>query len=207
MPVRRLRTEVPNPDIHHDLPPNLNIKLGDCIGHGRSGITFKVEPVGLSSSTSSTVLPPLVAKIGRQHFNKWLLREAWFYEEMQSVQGVVIPWCYGLYSARIPPGHAFLPWLEGWRLREFSGQDVDPDVLLQSYKKGGGKDKADEREIQGELKMLDYFGNFDEHHADFVQKFEDKNGTVVCTLLILEALGGPYLPVGKQIAIEMRYVT
>lgn len=152
MHVRRLRTEVPNPDPVdtglHDLPPNLTINLGECIGHGRSGLIFKVQvepvapiapvepssPSGSSgiSTPSTTALPALVAKIGRQHFNKWLLREAWFYEEMQSLQGLVIPRCYGLYSALIPhpSNHAssFLPWpwLEGWRPRNSTGSPSLP---------------------------------------------------------------------------------
>lgn len=250
MPVRRLRrgTKVPNPvdtGTHHahDLPPNLTIKLGECIGHGRSGLIFKVQvepvsqgpsassPSGSSGSsgisTPSTMVrpPPLVAKIGRQHFNKWLLREAWFYEEMQSLQGVVIPRCYGLYSARIPrpSGHdhdhasgSFVPWpwLEGWRLREFNGQAVSPELLLHTYEKCGGKDKADEREVEGEADMLDYFGDFDEKYAVFVRKFEDTDtrgtststGGMVCTLMLLEELGGPYLPMGRRVPDEMRYV-
>lgn len=98
---------------------------------------------------------------------------------MQSLQGVVIPRCYGLYSALIPrPSNyasSFLPWpwLEGWRLREFNGQPVSPHFLLHTYEKRGGKDKAHEREIEGEANILDYFGDFDEQYADFVQKFED----------------------------------
>lgn len=139
---------------------------------------------------------------------------------MQSLQGLVIPRCYGLYSALIPrPSNyasSFLPWpwLEGWRLREFNGQPVSPEVLLHTYEKRGGKDRADEREIEGEADMLDYFGDFDEHHADFVQKFEDTDtkstststvGTV-CTLMLLEELGGPYLPMGRRVPDEMRYV-
>lgn len=62
--------------------------------------------------------------------------------------------------------------------------------------------------------MLDYFGDFDEHHADFVRKFEDTDtkstststvGTV-CTLMLLEELGRAYLPMGRQVPDEMRYV-
>lgn len=45
--------------------------------------------------------------------------------------------------------------------------------------------------------MLDYFGDFDERYyaAEFVQKFEDtgQKSTAVCTLLLLEKLGGAYL--------------
>lgn len=85
MPVRRLRTQTPTPEIHHDLPANLVLKLGECVGDGRSGIVFKVEPVGLPSDALNANLPPLVAKFGRQHYSKWLLREAYFYKEMQSI--------------------------------------------------------------------------------------------------------------------------
>lgn len=97
---------------------------------------------------------------------------------------------------------------------QFNGQAVSPDVLLHTYEKRGGKDKADEREIEGEADMLDYFGDFDEHHADFIRKFEDTDtkstntstvGTV-CTLMLLEELGGPYLHMGRRVPHEMRYV-
>lgn len=129
---------------------------------------------------------------------------------MQSLQGLVIPRCYGLYSALIPrpSNHAssFLPWLEGWHLREFNGQAVSPDVLLHTYEKRGGKDKAVEREIEGEADMLDYFWDFDKKYAEFVRKFEDTRSTVVCTLLLLEELGGGYLPMGRRVPHEMRYV-
>lgn len=91
---------------------------------------------------------------------------------------------------------------------QFNGQPVSPDVLLHTYEKRGGKDKADEREIEGEADMLDYFGDFDERYyaAEFVRKFEDTKSTVVCTLMLLEDLGGPYLPMGRRIPDEMRYV-
>lgn len=42
--------------------------------------------------------------------------------------------------------------------------------------------------------MLDYFDDFDERYytAEFMQKFEDTKSTVVCTLMLLEELGGAY---------------
>lgn len=54
--------------------------------------------------------------------------------------------------------------------------------------------------------MLDYFGDFDKKYAEFVRKFEDTRSTVVCTLMLLEELGGAYLPMGRRVPHEMRYV-
>lgn len=202
MPVRRIGTQVPNFHIHHDLPANVVLKLGECIGHGRSGIVFKVEPVGLASDTPNANLPPLVAKIGRQHYNKWLLREAYFYEEMKSLQGVAVPWCYGLYRARIPvaSGQGFIPWLIGWGLRVFPHHDPGLDEYLNSYQESDGKDEDDRKELENNEEKLDARGGFRDQYADLVQQFEDKvqsgQRSTVVTVLILEEVGGEYLPIG-----------
>lgn len=221
LPPRRLRTHVPDPDIHHDLPTNLVLKLGECIGHGRSGIVFKVKPAGLPSDAPNATLPPLVAKFGRQHYSKWLLREAFFYEEMQSLQGVVVPWCYGFYSARIPvvPGQGFIPWLKGWRLRYFAHRrdEVGPEECLKSYQEEDGKDDEDEENLEDNEEKLIEFGKFRDQYVDLVQQFEDniesgKRSTVV-TVLILEQVGKTFLPIGgenwqlgKPIPKKMRYL-
>lgn len=112
MPIRRLRDPIIlHTSMYCDLPSSLNVTIGDCLGSGRSSYVFEIEPFGLPSGIR---IPPLVAKLGLPGFNKSILREAWYYEEMQTLQGEVIPWFFGLYYARIPrDGVVFLPWFRG----------------------------------------------------------------------------------------------
>lgn len=77
MPIRRLRDPASHTSMYHNLPLSLNIKLGDCIGSGRSSHVFEIEAFGLPSDVR---IPPLVAKFGLPGFNKSILREAWYYE-------------------------------------------------------------------------------------------------------------------------------
>lgn len=204
MPVRQERTHVPDPEIHHDLPTDFTWKVGRCIAVGRCGLAFEIEPVGLPSNAPNAKLPPLIAKIGRQHYSKWLLRECWFYEEMQSLQGTIIPWCYGLYHARIPvtPECAFLPWIEGWRRSLYRGRTVDIETLVRVYEEYDGKDDDDKKELERDKYILQDLGGFREKYADLVKQFEDENQsgqrTTAVTILVLERLGGAYLPLGGR---------
>ncbi|KAJ4496841.1 hypothetical protein C8R41DRAFT_980080 [Lentinula lateritia] len=88
------------------LPPpgdlTLETNLSTFLGSGRTGIVYSLENAVLSDSTH--FLPELVFKFARLHRCADLYREAWFYEEMECLQGVAIPRCYGLFEAEIPPG-------------------------------------------------------------------------------------------------------
>ncbi|ETW82912.1 hypothetical protein HETIRDRAFT_450635 [Heterobasidion irregulare TC 32-1] len=46
--------------------------------------------------------PQLVLKMGRQQRCANPARSAWFYEDMECLQGVAVLRCYGLFSAKIP---------------------------------------------------------------------------------------------------------
>ena len=39
-------------------------------------------------------------------------REAWFYEEMEDLQGVSIAWCYRFFNAEVPNGCEILSWAD-----------------------------------------------------------------------------------------------
>ncbi|KAJ3894209.1 hypothetical protein GG344DRAFT_63194 [Lentinula edodes] len=84
------------------LPPpgdlTLETNLSTFLGSGRTGIVYSLV------SDSTYFLPELVFKFARLHRCADLYREAWFYEEMECLQGVAIPRCYGLFEAEIPPG-------------------------------------------------------------------------------------------------------
>ncbi|TCD67826.1 hypothetical protein EIP91_011888 [Steccherinum ochraceum] len=90
----------------------LSLSLGQIIGSGAVSRVYEatVIPSGSSSSLNSRILPPLVVKISRRGMGHTLLPEAQNYVEMATLQGHVIPRCYGLYSATIPDGIQFRPW-------------------------------------------------------------------------------------------------
>lgn len=104
-------------------PPDhstLSFSLGKPLGAGRSGLVYEVLEPHLEESTSETpsardplpsgYLPPLVIKIARQNSCQSIVREGWFYEEMECLQGVTIPRCYGCFELKLPKGCRVGPW-------------------------------------------------------------------------------------------------
>ena len=49
-------------------------------------------------------------------------REAWFYEQMERLQGVSIPLCYGYFTTEIDVNSEVLDWAE-------ADMDYDPNEL------------------------------------------------------------------------------
>jgi hypothetical protein len=95
------------------LPPQGDLCLrlsidAERVGYGRVG---SVYPVSIHTS-SQYCLPPLVIKVAARRRSPNLAREAWFYEEMEHIQGVAIPRCYGLFTAEIDPNSEVLDWAE-----------------------------------------------------------------------------------------------
>ncbi|KZV85873.1 hypothetical protein EXIGLDRAFT_775141 [Exidia glandulosa HHB12029] len=88
------------------LPPagdlHLSLKLWDFIGDGRSGIVFEAEQVAPDGDASKFVFPPLVVKVVRPGRCMSLAREAWFYDHLECLQGVVLPRCYGWFELESP---------------------------------------------------------------------------------------------------------
>ncbi|EKM53010.1 uncharacterized protein PHACADRAFT_30122 [Phanerochaete carnosa HHB-10118-sp] len=72
------------------LPPTedayLRASLGDYLGHGHSSIVFDLIDAQLSGASSETIIPPLVVKAARINRVISLVREAWFYDEMECLQ-------------------------------------------------------------------------------------------------------------------------
>lgn len=111
------------------LPPpgnlHLQLSLGGKVGNGRVGLVHDISPLSLldPSTDSSTApgLPPLVVKIARRDGVAYMAREAWFYDEMESLQGICIPRCYGWFEATLPSEvHCVTAW---------EGVPPDPDRL------------------------------------------------------------------------------
>ena len=72
--------------------------LGRKLGAVGTGLVYEVissPESGSDQDSESSIFPPLVAKIASRTRNKRIAREAWFYDEMRTLQGVVIPRCFG----------------------------------------------------------------------------------------------------------------
>lgn len=75
------------------------------LGYGRSGSVFAVDVFSEAhgdlqkTDTGFGGLPELVLKISRGENPSSLAIEAAFYDEMESIQGIAIPRCYGLFEA------------------------------------------------------------------------------------------------------------
>ncbi|GJJ09988.1 hypothetical protein Clacol_004214 [Clathrus columnatus] len=104
------------------LPPpgneHLSVMLGQTIGNGRVGT---VHPLKLY--THETDLPPLVVKVSRYQSSESIEKEAWCYEELEQVQGIAVPRCYGLFQVRVEEGMEVLTWTDP---RYVKRQKFDP---------------------------------------------------------------------------------
>ncbi|KAI0060221.1 hypothetical protein BV25DRAFT_1901142 [Artomyces pyxidatus] len=88
------------------LPPpgtsQLHGHLATFLGDGRSGIVFALDNVQLDGATPDPrSVPRLVVKIARPNRLAALAREAWFYDEMECLQGSTIARCYGWFEMQL----------------------------------------------------------------------------------------------------------
>ncbi|CAL1706348.1 unnamed protein product [Somion occarium] len=199
MRPRKLSQENDLPNVFH---PNfhlgnlsLHLTLGNKIGRGRVGRVYEatVDLTKSSPELSNMVLPPLVVKISRRHDAKRLAREAYYYEEMECLQGCVIPRYYGLYQTVIQPSMEFLPWAHDKVNRspgchgDYSDKD-DSDPGSESDSESdcdddSDKDKDDEDSEDSEVYSSDE---------------EELPTPTMVSILILERVGGR-LPLGKPL--------
>ncbi|KAF8522500.1 hypothetical protein JB92DRAFT_2887122 [Gautieria morchelliformis] len=95
------------------LPPPGNLCLHvslkpERLGYGRVGSVYPLR----IDDTNQYALPALVIKVAARRRSDDLAREAWFYEEMEDIQGVAIARCYGFFTAEIEPNSELLDWAE-----------------------------------------------------------------------------------------------
>ncbi|KAF8520619.1 hypothetical protein BU17DRAFT_88819 [Hysterangium stoloniferum] len=81
------------------LPPpgdlTLEVSVQAKLGEGRVGFVYDVDKRGTSGSHA---IPDLVIKVARRYQSNNLCREAWFYEEMEHLQGIIVARCYGIFQ-------------------------------------------------------------------------------------------------------------
>lgn len=82
----------------HDIPSDLVVKRGELYRARKNRDCLQGTA---SLDTPKASLPTPVRNTGRC---KWLFKEAFFYEETQSLQGIAVPRCYEFYHA---PGNTY----------------------------------------------------------------------------------------------------
>ncbi|CAL1706326.1 unnamed protein product [Somion occarium] len=203
------------------LPPPGNMKLhlaiGNKIGRGRVARVFEAT-VDLDKSSpelASMALPPLVVKISRREDAKKLAREAYYYEEMECLQGSVIPRFYGLFEATIPPEVEFVPWVydkfnpttrryddsgsESEEEREDTSDDDSDDDDGGSFEDDNNDDDKSNADPDGDDDSEDYHSDSD----DDDERNRDNDPPVVprptlVSILVLERVGGR-MPIGQRL--------
>lgn len=120
------------PNFHPPGNLHLTLKLGSRLSRGRCGVvhTASVSLCNSSPEISSFFVPPLVAKISYSDKHEDLAHELFYYEEMESLQGVAVPRCFGLFHTGAAEGlYHVLEELEEPKMpaREPSWGDIDDD--------------------------------------------------------------------------------
>ncbi|KAG2003759.1 protein kinase subdomain-containing protein PKL/ccin3 [Coprinopsis cinerea AmutBmut pab1-1] len=96
----------------------LELTLLERISEGRIGVTYvaKITSATQGNTDHRAKLPETVClKFAKPEFSRSLAREAWFYEQLGSCQGVSIPQFYGFFSSSMAeqpcfPDLEFTPW-------------------------------------------------------------------------------------------------
>lgn len=172
------------------LPPpghlSLHLHIHDKIGRGRAGGVYGVTiDFDKSSPEIATLaIPPLVAKISRPGQHTRVQHEAYYYEEMECIQGVVIPRCYGFFTGDVPVDFSLVPPIEN-SSRDSTRDDAAPN-------EGTSNDERDQRS--------------DESSPRDQRSYEPSpGGRIPVSMLLLERLGDR-LPVGKKLPDDIKYV-
>lgn len=162
----------------------LHLSLGRKIGHGRVARVYEavVDHVSSSSELQGMVLPPLVVKVSRSHDARQLAREAYYYDEMECLQGSVIPRYYGFFEATIPGNWDFGPWRR------------DPIVR--------GSRQCAHSDTESEFEDDDYRPRFDAADQDYSSDEEPPlpppSVPTKVSILVMERLGD-LMPLGKPL--------
>jgi hypothetical protein len=144
------------------------------LGYGRVGAVY---PIRIDNPNQFS-LPPLVIKVAARRRSENLAREAWFYEEMEHLQGVAIARCYGLFTTEIDPKSEVLGWAK-------SDANYVPDDVEIPYENEDTGDIPPETLDENTMK---------EDSVTHPPVSKDSERTVV-SVMVLERLGG-MIPMG-----------
>ncbi|KAI0314532.1 hypothetical protein OF83DRAFT_1174655 [Amylostereum chailletii] len=126
-PTVSLFPEVPSrPQSTLPLAQNLHATatLGEWSGHGQVAQVYELSNVQIQGSALPVDIPPLVVKVAFKHRVASLAREAWFYDELESLQGPVVPRCYGWFEMDLRTSPKEAPYtVIGWPKSTMFGTD------------------------------------------------------------------------------------
>ena len=187
-----------------NLPPPANmslaLSLGPKIGHGRSGVVFEASIDFQSSSreVASFAIPPLVVKISRAGHCNDLRHEAFYYEEMESIQGVIVPRYYCLFETWYTSPGCFVSVTDDQvaydLLQNDSPDDRDSDSSFDS-------DSSDEYD---EDSLLELDTSSHTIQQLYKENFVNSSCPPVC-IIVMERLGDK-LPIGQPLRDDIVYV-
>ncbi|KAG2009565.1 protein kinase subdomain-containing protein PKL/ccin3 [Coprinopsis cinerea AmutBmut pab1-1] len=82
----------------------LEVKLVERISEGRIGVAYIAQVLSATqqgTDIQATIPPTLCLKFAKPEFSRSLARlgDAWFYEQMESLQGISVPTCFGFFAS------------------------------------------------------------------------------------------------------------
>ncbi|GJJ15373.1 hypothetical protein Clacol_009649 [Clathrus columnatus] len=143
-----------------NLPPaenkHLFVVLGELLGNGRVGTVHDATLL----THQNAELPPLVIKISRHRCSENMEKEAWFYEELEQIQGIAVPQCYGFFQAQIEEGSEVSTWkvdstAESNDSTKTPEYPSDPTLLSILLLERLGERMPLARKSDGSIKLLD----------------------------------------------------
>ncbi|OBZ65070.1 hypothetical protein A0H81_14935 [Grifola frondosa] len=172
--------------------------------YGRCGHVFAATPTSWSDSSTgpchapSTLtgrLPPLAVKIARFGYKRELLLEASVYKELEHLQGVSIPRCYGLFEGELEDG-----WERVSVKPDYEGWDTTTDEHAQISDLPLEFNSLPEKQY---IKLWDEKLELATQELRFNRAHNGPGGSNTVMLLLLERLGGR-LPLGVDLGPELR---
>ncbi|KAF8530584.1 hypothetical protein BU17DRAFT_79418 [Hysterangium stoloniferum] len=179
----------------------LRVIVKDQLGQGRVGTVYSVNIV---SPEEGPHIPPLVIKVSDRYRSAKLAREAWFYEEMEHLQGVSIGRCYGFFQVELTEECEVPNWR---KISEESAEEADEEERCSLRDSVWSRESVRYNAVIGQEEVIDSWKEYEEQeedrnrreaafftpnpaaHLTFVRKHH------LISVLVLEQLGD-HLPVG-----------
>ena len=177
----------------------LSLKLGSRLGRGRSSVVFEVEVDFENSSPEIAVMafPPLAAKVSRRGYAVAVQHDAFYYEEMEYFQGIIIPRYFGVFQGKVVEDGSILPSNRDADRKALDNPSTD-NASLRSW--SPGEETSDDSEPEDDSSPIhDVTG-------PLVHESQQPEDPSIVTILLLEKVGG-LLPVGEPLPKGIMCVT